>query len=122
MVTGSRYFVYLYLLNDFVCKVESYHSVETCLNCSVFHKLTYNSFRDLLIFTISNLYIWTGIFSLITVIHFVLVVYKKLVKKLENEYLKSKNITNSGRYFSLVFVVIAYGIIKLTKVFIILNL
>ena len=122
MVTGSRYFVYLYLLNNFVCKAESYHSVETCLNCSVFHKLTYNSFRDLLIFTISNLYIWTGIFSLITVIHLVLVVYKKLANKLENEYLKSKNITNSGRYFSLVFVVIAYGIIKLTKVFIILNL
>ena len=35
--------------------------------CSVFHKFMHNSFRDILIFTVCNLYVWTGIFSLITV-------------------------------------------------------
>ena len=69
----------------------------------MFHKFIYNGFRDLIIFTISNLYIWTGIFSMITVIYFILVVYEKLAKKLEKEYLKSENITDSGRFFSLFF-------------------
>ena len=69
-------------------------------NCSVFHKFTYNSLRDLLIFTIANLCVWIGIFLLITVIYFILVFYEKLAKKLEKEYLKSENITNSGRFFS----------------------
>ena len=69
----------------------------------MFHKFIYNRFRDLIIFTVSNLYIWTGIFSMITVIYFMLVVYEKLAKKLEKEYLKSENITDSGRFFSLFF-------------------
>ena len=89
------------------------------MNCCVFHKFIYNSFRDLLIFTISNLYLWTG---LITVIYFILVVYEKQAKKLEKEYLKSENITNQEDFLVRFLVVIAYGIIKLTKVFIILNL
>ena len=63
--------------------------IRCVINCSVFHKFI-------------NLYVWTGIFLLITVIYFILVFYKKLAKKLEKEYLKSENITNSGRFFSLV--------------------
>ena len=80
-------------------------------NCPVFRKFIYNTFRDLLVFTIWNLYFWIDIFSLIAVIYFILVVNEKLVKKLEKEYLKSKYITNFKKFF------IACGIIKLTKVF-----
>ena len=69
------------------------------INCSEFDKFIYNGFRSLLIFAISNLYVQTGIFLLIKVIYFILVVYKKLAIKLEKEYLKSENITNSGRLF-----------------------
>ena len=107
------------------------HSFETSygvINCSVFRKFIYFSFRDLLIFTIWNvlliftiwnLYVWTAIFLLITMIYFILVVYKKLAKKLGKEYLKSEKITKFRKIF---YVVITYGILKLTKVFIILNL
>ena len=48
--------------------------------------------------------------------YFILVVYKKLAKKWEKVYLKPENITKFRN------AVIAYGIIKLTKVFIVLNL
>ena len=36
-------------------------------------------------------------------IYFILVDYKKLAKKLGKEYLKSENIANLGRFFSLAF-------------------
>ena len=72
-------------------------SLETCYKLLCFINLY------IMVFTISNLYVWTGIFSMITVIYFILVVYEKLAKKLEKEYLKSENITNSGRFFSLFF-------------------
>ena len=88
------------------------------INCSVFHKFIYNSFTNLLIFTIRNLYVWAGIFSLISVTYFILLVYDKLTKKLEKEYLKSENITKFSKIFQFVFF---YGIIKLTNVFVILN-
>ena len=74
--------------------------IRRVINCSVFHRFIYNSLRNLVIFTIANLYVWIGIFLLITVIYFILVFYEKLAKKLEKEYLKSENITNSGRFFS----------------------
>ena len=45
-------------------------------------------------------------------IYFIIVVYEKLGKKLEKRYLKSENITNSGKLLIWFFVVIAYGIFK----------
>ena len=71
-----------YLCYGFCCfslrAIKKSELVRRVINCSVFHKFIYNSFRDLLIFTVCNLYVWIGIFLLIIVICFILVVYDKL--------------------------------------------
>ena len=52
---------------------------------------------------------------LIAVTYLILVVHDKLTNKFEKEYVKSEDITKFRKIY-------AYGIIKLTNVFIILNL